>query len=680
VEAVKPGFALTEQNAPLIAELCVRLGGVPLAIELAAARCKLLSLEALLARLKQGLEVLTGGKQNVPSRQQTLRNTIAWSYALLSAEEQLFFRRLCIFVGEFTLEAAEAVATSPTEISLSVLDGVISLVDKSLLQQREEENHEPRLYLLENIRAFGLEQLAERGELEDCRQAHAAYYLTFAEQPEGSLRGAGQIAWLGQAEMEYENIRAALQWFLEHHELEAALRLPIALRQFWFLRGRLSEGRTFLEQALEASRQDKRLQMSSLRARGFYVAGYLASRQQDLVLAASHLAAGLEMFRYLQDKGGVAACLSRLGFIQYIRGEVAQGKAKIAESLALSQEIGDRRNSAEVWHSLGTGALYQGRYSEARKQLEQGLAFFEAEDDVWGKANELHQLGITFFAQKDYARARQFSEESLALLQTMGSPYGTSETLTVLACTLATLGELTRAQGLLEEALTQASMRESTEDLVRVLCGVAYVELQQGDLAAARASLEEGLTKIRGRWFDPRSKWGLAGCLELLGELSLTQGHAVWAVQLCAAAETIRGVDGYYSLLGREQASYKRAMAEARRQLGEKVFAAAWAEGQALTPQQVIAAIVPSSVLEEAHPAAQTSQQVVAASTLPGGLTAREVEVLRLLAQGLSNHQIAEQLVLSPYTVNSHTQSIYGKLGINTRSAATRFAVDHHLL
>lgn len=680
VEALKPGFALTNQNAPLISELCVRLGGVPLAIELAAARCKLLSLEALLARLKQGLEVLTGGKQNVPSRQQTLRNTIVWSHALLSSEEQVFFRRLCIFVGEFTMEAAEEVATTQAESSLSALDGVISLVDKSLLLQREEENHEPRLYLLEYIRAFGLEQLAERGELEDCQQAHATYYLTLAEQFEGDLRSAGQIAWFGQVEMEYENIRAALQWFLEHHELEAALRLPIALRQFWFLHGRLSEGYAFLEQALAASLRDKRLQVSSLRARGFYVAGYLASRQQDFVLAASHLTAGLELFRHLQDKGGIAACLSRLGFIQYIRGEVAQGKAKIAESLSLSQEIGDRRISAEVWHSLGTGALYQGRYSEARKQLEQGLALFEAEDDVWGKANELHQLGVTLFAQKDYARARQFSEESLALLRTMGSPYSTSETLTVLACTLAALGELSRAQGLLEEALTQASTRESTEDLVRVLCGVAYVKLQQGNLAAARASLEEGLTKMQGRWFDPRSKWGLAGCLECLGELSLAQSHAAWAVQLWAAAETIRGADGYYSPLGRKQASHERALAEARRQLGEKTFAAAWAEGQTLTPQQVIAAITPGLALEKVHPAAQTNRRVIAISTLPGGLTAREIEVLCLLAQGLSNHQIAEQLVLSPYTVNSHTQSIYGKLGINTRSAATRFAVDHHLL
>ena len=409
-----------------------------------------------------------GSNQNAPSRQQTLRNTISWSYTLLSEEEQALFRRLCTFVGEFSLETAEAVVTAPGCLSISVLDGILSLIDKSLLQQREEQAHESRLWILEIIRAFGLEQLDESGELELCRQAQALYYLALAERDEEGLRGAGQLALLNQLELEYENLRAAMLWFLEHHEIAAALRLPTALREFWFLRGHLNDGRKFLTRALEASREDDTLKISHLQARALYAAGYLAARQQEPEEAASYLTASLELFLRQEDKGGIAACLSRLGFIEYMRGEVAQGKAMIAESLALSRAIGDRRNSADIRLSLGIGALYEGRFNEARKQLGEGLALFDAEGDVWGKASELHTLGMTFYAQKNYARARQLSEESLTLLRSMDSPYGTAEVLTVLACELVALGEIPRARSLLEEALALANSARAAR--TRCMC------------------------------------------------------------------------------------------------------------------------------------------------------------------------------------------------------------------
>ena len=215
---------------------------------------------------------------------------------------------------------------------------------------------------------------------------------------------------------------------------------------------------------------------------------------------------------------------------------------------------------------------------------------------------------------------------------------------------------------------------------MHVLCGVACIELQEGHLAEACACLEEGLTKMQYRWYDPRSKWVLATCLEGLAEAALNQGSSAWAVQLCACAEIIRGAQGYCCSLGREQATYDHTLAEARRHLGEKAYAAAWAEGQDSAPRQVVAEAIVTAPLEEVQARGQVNQRPPVASGLPGGLTAREIEVLGLLAQGLSNNQIAVQLVLSPYTVNSHTQSIYGKLGINSRSAATRFAVEHNLL
>jgi predicted ATPase/DNA-binding CsgD family transcriptional regulator/tRNA A-37 threonylcarbamoyl transferase component Bud32 len=526
-EALKPGFALSERNAALIAELCVQLGGVPLAIELAAARCKHLSLEAMLARLKQGLGVLAGRNQNVPPRQQTLRNTIAWSYDLLSAEEQLIFRRLCIFFGEFSLEAAEVVAEAPDRLStLSPLDGIISLVDKSLLLKGEVEEGEPRLYLLKIIRAYGLEWLAECGELEDCRRAHAMYYLALVERHQAGLSGAEQFTWLKQVEVAYENILAALQWLQEHCEREAALRLLIALQKFWLLHGRLREDHAFL----------------------------------------------------------------------------------------------------------------------------------------------------------DHAYAHRYSEESLALLRKMGSPYGAAQVMVVLACELVALGEPSRARNLLQEALSLASTRENSEVLVHVLCGAAHLELQLGHMEAGRTCLAKAIANMQGSRLGTNSTWLLAIFLEWLGELALEQGQAVWAVQLYAAAERVRGADGYYSLLEREQANNERTLAEALCQLGGKAYTAAWAEGQTLSLQQLIMARTSSPTIEEARPSGQAARWSAATLDHPGGLTPREVEVLRLLGQGLSNHQIAERLVLSPYTVNSHIQSIYGKLMINSRSAATRFALDHHLL
>ncbi len=678
-EALKPGFRLTENNATLIAWLCIHLEGVPLAIELAAVRSKLLSLRALCSRIEQGLEVLTGGKQDVPLRQQTLHNTISWSYDLLSSDEQTFFRRLCTFTGTFTLDAAEAVVRAPGELSLPVLDGIASLFDKSLLQRREEEGHEPRLYLPEIVRAYGRERLITSRELIPCQQAHADYYLALTRKAEKAFYGTEQAFWLEVLEAEYdENIRIALEGLLERRETESALHMVCTLRQFWFLRGRLSDGRKLLEQALKNARQDDRLNASWPLAKALYVTGYIAMRQQDPEPAAIYLEASLERFGHLKDAKGIAFSLHRLGYTLALRGKFAQGRAKMEESLSLLQDIGAQRDCADVLHSLGIVAMFQGQYSEAQAQFGKALALFEAEGDAWGKAIELHYLGVVFLFQGDPARALSSCEESLALSRKMDEPCGTSEVLTALASALLELGEMARADALLQEALALARVRESIEVLARVLCGVAYLHLQQGHLDEARAYLEEGVIKMQGKWFDPRSKWALGRLIRALGARVLARGDAIWAVQLCAAAESIYEAHGYSVVSGGRQASFERTLTEAHTILGERDFAAAWAAGQAMPPHLILRAVTPIQRVEEVSPGPATRPRRT--PDLLSELTTRETEVLCFLATGMTNGQIAEQLVVSPFTVNRHTQSIYSKLGVNSRSAATRYAIEHHLL
>src|SRR6266516_3928754 len=258
-QANQSDFELTGGNAAAIAEICVLLDGLPLALVLAAARIKVLSPRTMLARLSQGFEVLTGGRRDAPAHQQTRRATISWSYNLLSAEEQILFRYFCVFVGGCTLEAAEAVGTAVSENVTPILDVISSLIDNSLLVQREQEAGKPRLYMLQTIREYGREALATSGELERAHTAHAAYYLALAERAAPALVGAEQSSWADQVERDHMNIRAALQWLLEQGKIEEVLRLATALQQFWLLRGYLSEGRRFLEQALDADRKSTRL-------------------------------------------------------------------------------------------------------------------------------------------------------------------------------------------------------------------------------------------------------------------------------------------------------------------------------------------------------------------------------------------------------------------------------------
>src|SRR3989440_1282050 len=311
-----PSFQLTAANARAIAELCVRLDGLPLALELVAARVRLLPPQALLARLSLRGPLLTGGPRTPPSRQPTLPKTIQWSYDLLGQEEQALFRRLAVFVGGWTMEAAEALGQGAGRGNPDVLNTLASLLDHSLIHQSEQEAEEPRFLMLQTLREFALEILATTGELEATQQAHAAYYLSLAEQAEAELEGPRKVRWLERLEREYDNLRAALTWALEpgpgeegEQRREVALRLWAALGQFWMLRSHLNEGRTFLERALAVSPRAG----SRLRAKALSVAADLAIVQFDRQGAEVLAEEGLALSRQLEDQAGIASCLYALG-------------------------------------------------------------------------------------------------------------------------------------------------------------------------------------------------------------------------------------------------------------------------------------------------------------------------------------------------------------------------------
>src|SRR6266568_3922871 len=465
-----------------------------------------------------------------------------------------------------------------------------------------------------------------------------------------------------------------MQWLLDQHEIEKTLRLATALQQFWLLRGYLSEGRRFLEQALDAGRLEHASISLQVQASALYTAGYLAYWQNDPGQTIVLLEESERLSRQLQDKRGVALALAYLGAITHNRGEIAAAATMHEEALRLCKEVGAKSELAQLRGIMGGLALFHGEYTQAREMLEECLALSKGAGNVWLTATILYLLGWIAYEQGAYTNARVLTEESLAHYRTLGTPMLFMQALILYAYVLQALGDELTARTLLEEALTLSRELESQDDSARAHCGLGHLALRQGDLVQARTHYEECITTLQGRWIIPRLKWALASSLEGLGEIVLEEGQVAWTVRLFAAANAVRSAHGYYSPVGMRQPFYDQTVAGARAQVGEQVFAALWTEGQQLTPLE-------SLTTEARAPLVTSGPKAVSTSTLPplDGLTAREVEVLRLVAMGLSKNQIAEKLVLSPNTVNVHIQSIYGKLGINSRSAATRYAIEHHL-
>jgi predicted ATPase/DNA-binding CsgD family transcriptional regulator len=673
-QAIRSDFQLTMDNATTVAEVCVRLDGLPLAIELAAARTKLLPPKALLTKLDHRLHVLTGGARDLPLRQQTLRNTIAWSYHLLDAEEQKLFRSLSVFVGGSTLEALEAVCAAPDNASAglvgSVLDGVASLLNKSLVQQTTQDGEQSRLLMLETIREYGLEMLASSGEVEAIREAHATYYLALAEQAEPHLSGPQHITWYERLEREHDNLRAALSWFLkpgsDAYRSELALRLGGALAQFWELRGYMREGRHWLERVLSISRGVR----SAGRAKALNGAGLIAAFQDDFGQAEAWCRESLALPRELGDHRGSAAALMMCGYAAMMRSKYAEARSLLEEALALAKEVGEPVGGVSVL--LGNVLFFQGDYAQAHALLEEIRVRSKEAGDVEYHAASLMVLGGALLFQGDLAQAHVYLEECLTVSKEVGYKRNLGLSILLLAIVAWVQGDGTRARSLLEESQVLLKEAGGRGRMAEVFITQGLFSLSEGDYPAARGRLEESL-KLS---LELDNKWNVAWCLEGLAAVAAAQGESVWTVWFMSAAQALRESIGT-PLPSLYQATYELIFASTRMQLGEQAFDAAWAEGRTMTPEHLLLSLEPMPAPEPPLP---VPSSVAVAPLSHASLTPRELEVLCLLAQGMTSAQIAKQLVIGVVTVNFHVRSIYSKLGVNSRSAATRYALEHHLV
>ncbi len=595
---VRPDFLLTTANAAAIVAICRRLDGLPLALELAAARIKLLPPQALLEHLDQQLSLLASTQRGTDPRQASLYATLSWSYDLLTPDEQQFFRRLAVFSAGCSLEDAAAIvfdAPSPGA-ELTALDYLTTLVDSSLVEQTARAGT-PRFVLLETIRAYARYQLEQHGEATQLRQRHADHFCALAEQAAPQLRSSEQQQWMARLAAEHANLRSALQWLHIQQQSDQLTQMTGALWRFWWRQGFVSEGRQWLDQALTLYSQQPApapaAQQTEHTIRALNGAGNLAWTQSDYQTAKECYQRCLAMQQQLDDQIGVATSLSNLGIVANILGQHDQARNLYNQSLATRRRLGDHQGIAETLNNLGSLEEDLGHYTAAAALYAESVAAYTTVGDRWGAASARNNLGLIKTKQHDYSAAQTLHRQSLQTMHELQDRLGISLALE----------------------------------------GLAYA------LAAAE--------------------------------------HFDTALYFFAAVTACRQVNDLATSVS-DQADMDAQIEQCRRQLAPDVYERIWQQGSQKPLEQIIsAALEQPAPLELLRPSAP----IVSLPREPApGLTAREREVLNLVATGLTNKAIAQQLTLSVYTVEDHVSAILRKLGTPSRSAATRYALEHHLL
>jgi predicted ATPase/DNA-binding XRE family transcriptional regulator len=522
--AVRPDFALTNENAPAVAELCQRLDGLPLAIELAAARSALLAPEAMLARLGSRLKLLTGGARDLPARQQTLRNTIAWSYDLLTGSEQKIFRRLCVFTGGGALDAIAAVCSGAGGLDIEIVDGLGSLVDKSLLRQDPRASSEPWFLMLETIREYGLEQLEQCGEAEATRRAHAHYYLQLAEQAEPHLWGGAQEQSLARLEREHDNLRAALAWHTAQDEgVEPALRMAGRLWRFWDMRGHWTEGRQWLEQALSR----RAGAAPAHRWLALHGAGNLALDLGEYARARAYYEESLVVTQQLRLQQGIANSLLNLSLVTFYQGDLRNAITLQEEALAIHRGLGNQIGIALALHNLASMLEQQGDYDRAAMLAEESLARYRDLQDSRGMALALHDLALLAHRHGAYERARKLLEECRAIYDKLGAKNDLARVLNDLGELVDDQGEQESARALYEQSLRLAAELGDRRRQAAALNNLGRLAHRMGDEERAVALCNKSLSLRR----NLGDKWGIAMALESLGQITPQLGRI--GVQPC---------------------------------------------------------------------------------------------------------------------------------------------------
>jgi predicted ATPase/Tfp pilus assembly protein PilF len=477
--AANPSFDPSPEEAGAIAEIVARLDGLPLAIELAAARTRLLPPLAMLPRLSNSLKLLTGGPRDLPERQQTLRAALDWDYDLLPKEEQEVFRKLAVFAGGMTLERAESVVESPSVDVLDVLDALESLVSKSLIQQLADAEGEPRFSMLKTIREYALEKLAESGELEGIQDRHLSLFLSVAEEAAPRLREADQVRWLETLDTEHDNMRAALRWAATKGDTDGELRLTGALSRYWEFRAHLSEGQQWLEEALSRA-QDAPAELRALCLEG---AGILARGQGEYKRASVLIEEAVSIRRELGDRSKLAEAIKNLGNVASERGDHQAAREAFEESLQLKREIGDERGVAAAQNNLGVLCILQGELDRASELLEQALAFFRGRYDKQGTARVLMNLGSVREAQGHYDEAGDILKESIRTMKEIGSHWDLADLLELMGSVLDGLGSP-------EEAARVFGAAEALRELLGAPVPPAELESYERRIASVRGHLD----------------------------------------------------------------------------------------------------------------------------------------------------------------------------------------------
>jgi predicted ATPase/DNA-binding CsgD family transcriptional regulator len=629
-QAVRSAFRLGEANAATVAALCRALDGLPLALELAAARISLLSPDALLAQTHGRLRLLRGGPRDHATRQQTIEATVAWSYDLLDPEQQALFRRLSTFAGGFTLEAVAAVSDQPL---MQVTERVRDLLEQSLIQRADRDEGEIRFTLLETVREFAWQQLTALDEVAAARDRHARYYLTIAEH---SLSGDAALVdgdVPSNVVSEDANMRAALEWTLTDGEPGLALRFAAALGWFWYAQGRFAEGRTWLERALETSSEP-----SPMRAAILDHAGLIAFSQGDLDQAEAFYQEALVLKRLLDDEAGYAFSQEEIAWISLVRGALDRAEALLTEAASTLRRLGSESSAAWAHVGLALVATQRGEFTRAEGELDHATMLFGQRGNRHGLAWALNHRARVARAQNDARRVAAIASEALAIFRTFPERQGAGE----------------------------------------ALAHLSWAARREGDLDRATTLLRESLQRL----YEAGDRLLLVGALELAADLALARGSAATAATLLGATSALRSRMGA-PLSPMTQRIIDALCDASRTALAGSRYEDAWAEGGRLPLEQVVARaldLVPPPTAAEAPASRQRNFVPVSAAAAGVDLTCREQEVLALLCQRLTNPEIAARLFISPKTAGHHVSNILGKLGAANRREAAALAARHGLV
>jgi predicted ATPase/DNA-binding CsgD family transcriptional regulator len=720
--SVRPNFQVTNENAPAVAQICHRLDGIPLAMELAAARTRMMTPQQIAEGLMDRFHLLTGGVRTVLPRQQTLQASVDWSYNLLGEDERALLRRLSVFVGSFTLDAAEQVCSGDGIERYQVLELLSRLVDRSLIQV-EDAAPEARYRLLETIRQYGRDRLAESGEEAVVKTRHLDFYVALAERAEPELEGAGLMTCLEQLDLELGNLRAALDWSAQTSEADKGLRLASSVRLLWIVRGDLSEGRSrfatalspgggdpllraralcvggqvelvygdvvasrafgeealriarplgdkrvigrafdtlgwpaifldpasapaLFEEAIECSREtgDARWLVDALIGFGF--SQYLAG---DLALARPHFEEALSIARPAGNRRGVETSLGLSGFVLGRLGELSEAEAAFQESLVIARELRDRFITSIDLFGLGNVAAYRGEYERAAELFEESLSLAR-ESSPFMVAFALLYRGQLDYARGDFADASAHLEEAVSMARDM-------RIALIISWGLRILGDVARARGNLKLSGTRGEegvdvgRRAGGFALGLALQGAGRLARAQGDDDRAESLHHEALELFQ----EARNKLDAVEALESLAGLAALAESLAEAARLFGATEALRESIGYVRFLV-EREGYEADVAIVREGLTDEEFGRAWEEGRAMSLDEAVAY------------ASRGRGERKRPSTGWASLTPSELQVVRLVAEGLSNPQIGERLFVSKRTVQTHLKHVFAKLGVTSRS------------